>query len=481
MTKPTLPDVYVEIQDGALGISQGSPENIEVKVGVAAGGAQHVLYSFTNAKQVKDVLQAGPLAEAVAFQVARTGRCIAMKAAASTAGTVTTGAPVKTGSGTVPLTGTPNDAYEVLIEITRAGANIAAGTGAFKYSVDGGDNYSPEIAIPVAGVYVVPGTGITATFTNGGSGTSFQVGDVFSGTSTAPAMTTTDLANALDALLASPVQWAGAHVVGTATPTTAAAVGAKLDAAEVGNRFVYATLEARDIDATTDSGSEDTWMGNLNTEWRNVAHPRLTVCAGSVELTSELSGRSYRRNLAHAYTARLMTILPHQHPGAVELGALSGVTKLYHDEQAKPGLDAARFVTARTIVGLEGFYITAGRMMAPATSDFQSIQHRRVMDKACRVARIQTLPYMNADVPIDAETGKLSETEALAIEAKVLGVLEGDLVNTGNASAVAYRMNRDSNLLSTSSTDAEVRIIPKGYLSWIGLKIGFSNPKLAQR
>ena len=57
----------------------------------------------------------------------------------------------------------------------------------------------------------------------------------------------------------------------------------------------------------------------------------------------------------------------------------------YHDEDATPGLDAARFLTSWQIIGLPGAYIMNSNLMAAPGSDFNWLQHGHVIDEACAV------------------------------------------------------------------------------------------------
>jgi len=467
MPQPLLPDAWFDIQDGSLGILPPPTDGVSAKVGVASSGPVGQIVAVTSIKQVQDTFVSGPLAEALATHLALSGAPVyAIRAGASVAGSA--GAVTKSGTGTGNLTvsGSPNDAYEVQVKITRDGANLAAGTAAFQYTLDGGDNWSPEIAVPTGGSYVLLGTGLTLTFTDGASGTSFAKGDTYSFTSTAPAYTLTDLNNALTTLLADPREWGWVHVVGAATPAIAAGVATRMQEAETAYRFAFALLEAAD---DTDA--------NLIAAWANFADKRVAVAGGYAELASPLTGRVHKRSAAWVASGRLAAIPVHEHLGRVITGPVQGVVRLYRDEFATPGMDEQRFLTMRTIIGRDGFYFTRGRVKAPQGSDFQYIENRRVMDRACRIARNAALRYLNDSVRVDAQ-GNIYEPDARAIEAFVEGQLLAGLVSPGHASAVQVVLKRDSNVISTRSTTLTVRVRPLGYLEYIEVDIGFNNPAL---
>jgi len=467
MPQPLLPDAWFSIQDGALGILPPPTDGVSAKIGVATAGPVNQIVAVTNLKQVREVFQGGPLAEALATHLALSGAPVyAVRTNASVAGTA--GSVTKTGSGTGTMTvaGAPLDAYSVQIKITRDGTNLAAGTAAFQYTLDGGDNWSPEIALPVSGTYILPGTGLNLTFANGASGTSFVKGDLYSFTCTAPAYTLSDLNASLDVLLGDPREWGWVHVVGAATPTVAAGVATRMQAAETAYRFAFALLEAAD---DTDA--------NLLSAWASFADKRVAVAGGYCELASPLTGQVQKRSVAWPASGRLAAIPVHEHLGRVLSGPVQGVVSLYRDEFKTPGLDEQFFITMRTIIGRNGFYFTRGRIKAPAGSDFQFIENRRVMDRACRIARNAALRYLNDSVRVDS-AGNIYEPDARAIEAFVEGQLLAGLVSPGHASEVQVSLKRDSNVLSTRSTTLTVRVRPLGYLEYLEVDIGFSNPAL---
>ena len=67
-----------------------------------------------------------------------------------------------TGSVAVTASGTPLDAYDFRVKVTRAAATPSAGA-AVKVSLDGGRTYGDEVSI-VSGSYAVPNTGVTFAF-----------------------------------------------------------------------------------------------------------------------------------------------------------------------------------------------------------------------------------------------------------------------------------------------------------------------------
>lgn len=382
------------------------------------------------------------------------------------------GTVTRTGTGPATAldgsTHSPVDAYTVWVQVMTAGA---LGAGAFRYSLDGGNTYSAQITLPSGGKYPIPETGVVLTF----SGT-FVADDLYVGTATAPGYSTGDVTTALTALLLDPTEWGFVHVVGTPASAAAAAslatvVDTQMTAAESAFRYVHAVTECpqTESDAT------------IKTAFASFASKRVGIACGDAGVVSPITGRIDRRNCAWVYTARLSKTKLSEHPGKVKLGALPGVRSLYRDEFATPSLDAAGFITLRSLIGRKGYFVTRGRIMAAAGSDFQTVMNRRVMDRVCAVARDGYLTSLNDDVRIDPDTGYIDERDAQQIDNRVSGQLEAALIDEDEISSVTAQISRTDNLLSTSTANCEVAVVPKGYLEAIRTNLGFVNPVLASR
>lgn len=467
-----LPDVSLSIQDGTLGLLAPSGSNIALKVGVCSAGTANVIQSFSDKKSLSAAMGTGPLVDAAALCLDTAGGPVYVaRITATTSGS--SGSVTHVGTGTAVLTpsGSPLDQYDVQALITRGAANLAALTAAFKYTLDGGDSFSPEIAVPVGGVYAIPGTGLTITWADG----TFVANDTYTFSTVAPSYALSDLQTALTAILADTRQWGHVHVVGAAASVAAAAaMAAGLDttmqSAETAFRYTFAVIEVPD---DTDA--------NIIAAFASTASRRVMCCAGYAEIMSPISGLIRKRSSAWIASARIAQVPIHEDLGRVRTGPVTGVVKLYRDEQATPGLDAARFTTLRTIIGQPGFWLTSGRMIAPAGSDFTYVQNRRVMDEACAEARNGFMRYLNDSVRLDNATGFILEKEARAIESDVQGQLEVGLVNPGHASGADVRVQRDHNIISDATMPVTVTVTPLGYAKNITVTIGFINPSLKSK
>ncbi len=381
----------------------------------------------------------------------------------STAGVVSL---VGTSPAGVTQASSPLDAFNVLVTIATAGS---PGTGVFTYSLDGGNNTSSLIAIPGSGVYVVPDSGLVLTFAGAAT-----AGDTYAFTTAAAGFSTGDVTTALTATFADPTEWGFVHIVGApanaaAAATLAATVDTQMTTAETAFRYVFGIVEC----PTSEADSA------LISAFASFASLRTMVCAGDAGVISRLTGRVNRRNAAWVVAARIAKIPAGEDPAWVGRGALPDVNSLYRNEAATEALDAQRFTTLRTFTGKQGYYITNGRMMAPGGSDFELVQFRRVMDRACQITRAAELPYVSADVRVDKKTGFINEADAQAFESDVGAQLRAGVVAPGYASDATVVMSRTVNLLSGAVQPVTVRVLSKAYLKQLETSIGFTNPALA--
>jgi Protein of unknown function (DUF2586) len=385
------------------------------------------------------------------------------------------GTVTRTGTGTATLlngsTFEALDSFAVQVLITAAGA---ASVGVFQYSLDGGVDFSPNILIPSSGVYVIPASGIKLTF----AGT-FVKNDLYSATVTGPSCSNADVVAALVALKADPRTWFLVHVVVTPTSAAnaaslAAAVDAQMSAMESVYRYARALVECPKDD---DVGGSNTDTAAF-TAFASYANTRVAVGLGDLQLVSLLTGLTQRRNVAWAFGARIASIAPGEDAGWIGRGPLSGVAGLYRDEAATPGANDQRFITATTQIGVQGYFITEPKTMAPYGSDFYLMQFCRITDITLSTARAILLTELNASVRIDLKTGYIDPRDAQRIESKVLSAIKAAVVATGDSSGAYFTVNRQTNLLSTSEEATSTRVVPLAYLKTIDNDVGLLNPAL---
>lgn len=569
-----LPDLTIDILDGALGIVQAGSALAHVKAGVCVGGTPNTLYSFGNGDALQKSLQLGALVEAGADFFMTASQCYFLVVNPSQFGFAGPVTLTGTGSGTVAVSFAPHkqvilkittggalgtmkftyqvgggaisqpqsttagasqtflvpgtycvvtfadgafvlnstytiatdgtvtigggginnvtqqssplDAWKAKVSITIAGA---LGTAAFTWSLDNGTTPSAQVVTTGGGKYAIPNSGIVLTFAG-----AFVALDVYAFDTTGPGFTNTDLNNAMATLSTTyaATEFGTLHVVGygssaAAAASQASAVDTQMTTLQNLFKYARAVIECPTVGTLITSGSSaipDTADTDavIIAAFQAFSSTRVCVAAGDCALTSQVSGRLYRRNAAWPATRRLGNINPGRDIAEIGLGALTAVRALFRDETATPGLDAQRFITLRTVQGLAGYYLTNAKTMAAPTSDYSRLANARVMDVACSTVRKGALKYINAAVRVNASNGTIVEKDAKAIEADLRGQLYVALIETvpPNASDVSVVVDRAANILSSATLPVAVRITPLGYMTFITVSIGFLNPALLQ-
>jgi len=460
----TLANVDVRFQDFNLGIIPPLGD-VHAKIGVAAAGPLGSAQVLTRPSQVSTTFSSGPLANALAVALIETAPVIGWRIPGSVAGTVSTVTKTGTGSSVATPSGAPTDALVARVTFTRGGTVGQAGP-AYILTVNGNDG--TEQALPVNGIIVLNGLGITLTF---GSGT-LAVGDTHTLSATAPTATLSDVVTGLSALLTTRPKIRFVHILGTATPALFAGVDSILAEREQREYFTNVLLEARPMNA---GESYSDYVNSLNALFGNLASSRIALALDGGEVYNPLTQRVEVHNSAWVLSRRRSTVPIGEASYRVRSGAMIGMGDLTFDANLYGA--TTRYASLRTIDGREGIYAGNWPMMSVIGSDYDEIQAREVADEAARIGNLAMQVYLGDDIPVDTTTGHILETEALALESFVTNEIQAALGS--NVSGIRVRADRTINILSTKRFEADLGIIPLGYMREIGLRIGFVNPALA--
>jgi hypothetical protein len=465
---PTNPSLELTPTDGNLGSSSVPTARIGIIGYTTSGSALDVLHT-SDGKAIRDTKGRGKAVD-FAARIADLTRGIgidfvtAAAATDGTAGAVTTvRAGTADGTVTVAAGSTPNDDYEVVVEILTSTNDVDTGDGEFRYSLDGGDTYTGPIAIPDGASpqdYVIPNTDITITFTNGVASPTFEDGDTFSFDCVAPGMTTTNVGAAWDALVAEPNQYTknmrAVFVVGTpadaaATASLASTLDTKVQALAAAGKYTRVFMAAG-FGAAEDETDLITALASFTS-----STGRVGIAAYDLELASALdTGKQYRRSTLFEVGRAVARNPIHYDLGQTQDdgkggGPMVGVTGIYTAGGVKKqvfntewqSLDTARFITPRTWIEGDGYFLTQGNMMAADGSDYALSQFGFIMDEACRVAQTVIFKYANKYLRTDATTGYIDASEADGIDDAIKAALDKRLVVPESIQEVVARVRRD--------------------------------------
>lgn len=404
------------------------------------------------------------------------------------------GTVTRVGTGaTMTATHSPLDNYQVQVEIADDGYGASGSPLAtFQISLDGGNNFSAVTKVNSNGVNVIANSGLVLHF----SSLHFTAGELYSFDTVTASTSDSDLNDALQ-LLATTYRSRGftmIHVINAGASAAAAlATASVLDTLclELFNegKYVVGIVECPTVGSLIPAGAGAAAVDTADTDsvliaaFEDFVSPFVGVGAGDCDLSSPLTGRINRRNMALALMGRLTMIAPGTDAAKVKPGqglggggSLPSVVAIYRNENAVPALDEARFCSLRTYDGLPGFYITGAHTMATLDSDYLRLANRRVISEACTITRAAALLYVEDDLRLDPVTGKILEVVAKQIEADINGKLNAAMINKSppDASAVRVSVDRNSNLLQTKTLQLTVRVLPKGYSSYINVDMGFA-------
>lgn len=485
----------LNVTDGALGAGPAGPGRALLLIGVCSiAVSAAVVHAFESPSDVLATLGYGRMPEMAAYALSvgaagATGRpvgCIRVGTTSAGANSAVTATRVSTSTGTIPVTGSAYDDFDVRVRVTRTGT---VGVGAFRYSLDGGRSESAEYAIPSGGAFAIPGTGVTVTFTAGAGPIFFEAGDSFAFTSTGPTYDTTALNTALDVMHADARDWPLVVVVGppggasdslkaTAAAALAAAVHTKLEAFAGQGRYARALLEGPDV------ANDATGSGLVTTALATTVARRAGLSGGYCRIPSQINPRQMRVSACWPYAARLAAIPYSQDPGDGGLGPLDGIIggTLETATTARSVYDAGRVFCLQTINGISGYVVSNSAMLAPTGSDYAEIPNGRVIDEASRAGRAKLLTYRRSRIRVGRagtpNAGRIDERDAQRIEAAIRSAVERAVLDTGDAVAVTVIVNRTDDLLATNKLRVKIRITPFAYAKTIEAEIGLDNPAL---
>jgi hypothetical protein len=464
-----LPNVKNTITDGAMGVGGADSTGNFAAVGVAAIPSDGILMMVDPA-EVEKTIGDGPLRDIIvsALSIAKT-TVYAYALEGTIAGTKSAVTPntTNTGSGTVTVSGNPRNEYDVLVEIlSDGGLNEAT----FRVTIDGAAG--KLITMPDdPGQYVIPDTGLTLQFA---PEVEFKAGDSFSFRTTAPEATNGEVLAAIDHILdvKPDIEWIA--VAGISASPLWAALAVKAESAEAAFQYFFFAAQAR---YKTESETVDQWISALTGTERGVTtSTRLQVCAGWIE-EADANGQTDVRGMLGVYCGMLAQREVHQGPDAVRYGSIAAATAIKPDGLNDGHIEALKnvgYVTVRKITGLTGIYVTSGQIMSEEGSDYNLVERRRVMDKACRQIRAAQLFYLNDTVGVGADGSPEGLEMFVAQSESPLRIMK-----TNKEISDGYVVIPEGqNILSTSTLRTKIRIVPLGKMSYIENEIAYQNPAL---
>lgn len=353
-------------------------------------------------------------------------------------------------TGTMTVSGSPNDAYQVSVQITQAGG---LGTAAFSVSLGNSQGlplYSGTFLVPPGGTFVIPDTGLTLTF----SGT-FDQFDTFTFTTTAPLSTLSDVVTALTYFISRPEQASLIQVAGEIPvvniPAWVAALQSIGNQLEAAHKYARILLEYAGPSAMQTNAA---WATQVSGILATLAAPRILVFGGSCNAEAALplpqAGRFEVVNGCRFVFARALAL-----PSGVDVadqtlsGPATSVLEAYQTDAAT-ALAGARSAYFFLLSGVPGVQMDGVLLDAP-TGDYTRLVIGRVIDEVSFYASLRQAKYVATAQQRNAD-GTLKLTSRIAIKRDLENYLTQLIVKPGNAEAIQVSVdgsNTDGRLIIT--------------------------------
>ncbi len=476
----SVPSVVITELDGQLGVLPDGARAFAV-IGPASSGTLDSPAAYARTNDVVAAFGAGPMVDLACDMIAKTGKpVICVRSGNTVVGThanvVVTGV---TGTSVVTAGAdtTPDNDYEPYLKVITGGTIGTIGI-TFQWSLDGGRTLSATTALGIANTFTFPNSGgIGYAFAAG----TLIAGDVVTSRATSPTSNASELTSAITALSNTALAWECACIAVPLDATTFDAVDLAFAGAKLVEKFFLGQFRVPNV-----AESDATYQAAFVTALGAKSTTRGGVCAGAGEYSSVLSGRKYLRSALHPVASLLYSQTEEVDIADPNLGNLTGMSLRdaagnlkHHDEMVSPGLDDARAVALRTISPeFPGVYVNNPRLFSAAGSDFEFIQHRRVMILARIALRVYFTRRLSKPVLINPTTGFLLESERLEIQEGAISAMAGLLLAKPKASSVDFELSKYDNLLSTKTLTGVGKVVPLAYPKQINLGLAFSNPAL---
>ena len=465
----SLRDVTFVVEDGSLGNSGSTGTGVHVKIGASPveAAVPILITGSMKPEQIKEKLGLSPLADACIDSVENgASRIYCVPVRPETAGTNGEVAHSGTGEGTVSVSGTPNNAYDIILKITEDGP---PNTAAFCCSVNGGYSYDTEETIPLGGKKELAGTGITLTFAE-----EFKAGDTYRFSTTAPVVSNSAVLKAVESLYPSDLDCECIHVAVTSAKALWASLAASAELfLALDKRPVFFLCEARNKGAEE---SLDKYAAALKAEAKGIDSYYVQVCSAWSQYT-RWDGREQCINNAGIVAGLYGIAGVAQSIGRVDTFSISEakMTRLMPEgiEDYISELDDAGYLTWRKYYGIAGCYVNNARVLCREGSDYRYAEHVRVLNKMIREIYKQAVNMVQMDISAsdDMETDINNILETLNIPLE-------DMAEAGELSSgsVSIEDLEHVNILQDERLDLVVSFVPRGYVREFRFSLAMENP-----
>jgi len=467
-------DVHVSVVDGRPSQQNQNGRGVQFKIGIsdAVSDVPILITGAMKIAKIKELLGETPLTDACMDSLEWGAQMIyCIPVVASIAGNITVVEPKAEGAGTIELLGTPNNAYEILVQIIEGGAS---NEGTFIYSIDGGNSYTNESTIPITGTVDIPHTGLTLKFEDGAG--AFDADDTFEFMTTAPTMNNAMVLEAIYKIVNYNIAFEFVHIVGATSKALWTTLGVVAeDFLATYKKPCFFVCEARG--KSTDEDTYEYVEAMLN-ERKNVTSAYVQVVLSHSRYI-RMDGREQIINNAGIVTGMYCNARESQSIGEVKSFAVPNSKMLglipTGIEECTEELDEARYLTFRQYAGRDEYFVTSARMFAADSSYYPYAEDVRVSNRLVKAVREKLLEELQVEIdPADQEV----ELARIAAEANI--PLEAALAD-GIISSGEVTIDSDNIDLSTKEEiEVFVTYVQMGHIRAMQVAFLVENPNTTE-
>ncbi len=469
-------EINVEVEDGNLGRNSGTAAQVQVKIGVSdtESNTPVLITNTMKPEDIKKKLGYTPLADACIDATENGLKTIyAIPVKADIPGEIGEVVHTGTGEGIFEVNGTPNNSYDVVIQITGTGD---ANEGSFRYSIDGGNNFSEEYTIPPGGKYDISGTGLFLNFGDVTSDVkSFMEEDAYSFSTTAPTMNNASVLKAVEKLTGYNKVVEVCHIVGISTKTLWAAL--QSEAEEFLTTYRKPLIFLCEARPCAEGESPEEYMAAMEAERKGISS--FFICISlSWAIYQRKDFRIQNINLAGVISGLIGRAKESLSVGCVEEFPVSSgkLLRLFPEgiEDYSRELDEMGYTVFRQYSGKEDFYVSNANVMAPVGSDFPYVESVRVLNRIIREISRKATDKIQTEI----DPGNL-EGSVKAIEAYLNIAMEecekDKIISSGEVAIDTENLN----ILADETLPVEAAWVPMGTVRRFNIRFTVNNPAVS--
>ena len=111
------------------------------------------------------------------------------------------------------------------------------------------------------------------------------------------------------------------------------------------------------------------------------------------------------------------------------------------------------------------------------TADYRLLAYGRVIDKAAKITAAVYVNDLESEVDVDPKTGFIAELDIKHLESRISQQINVSMAD--QISGLEVYINPAQDIINTSKLTVKLRIIPKGYTSFIDVDLGLKAPTVA--